>query len=461
MKKLLLAVPVIAGVAGASWAGSTFYSGNESRAAYERVIADLNDTLGLAMVTTEYVPGFLSSEATTAVLLTDGMGSDALFHLHHVIEHSPLGTGENAGLSAARITTTVITEDIGNELVAEVLQGFGDQKPVVLQSRVGFDGTVDNEFTIAPFEFAYKRGSQVRSQAAVWNIAVDSEGSYVGSGQWGGAVIETPTAIVNVSEMNDSFDYTRHSSGLYNGNYEQTYSEVRVTAPQMGLSAGIRDIAVSLLSDISDDKLSGNFAVAINDIDAPIALDSAQLKARFGGLGVDGFKQLNTVESEMLAADFDADPAAGEQYVRDYLIALGAWIEAGSYIGYDLSLGNAGGTADASITATFDGDGSPSGHDLLTSANATYADLVRAMKFEASLTAPDEALALTPAAMFLDPAMLAPWIVADGRGLTSNILVDDMIANINGDPMPLEMMLGDELYAPLKLDEFMSALLSS
>jgi len=54
------------------------------------------------------------------------------------------------------------------------------------------------------------------------------------------------------------------------------------------------------------------------------------------------------------------------------------------------------------------------------------------MKFEASLTAPDEALALTPAAMFLDPAMLAPWIVADGRGLTSNILVDDMIANING-----------------------------
>jgi len=114
----------------------------------------------------------------------------------------------------------------------------------------------------------------------VWNIAVDSEGSYVGAGQWGGAVIETPTAIVNVSEMNDSFDYTRHSSGLYNGNYEQTYSEVRVTAPQMGLSAGIRDIAVSLLSDISDDKLSGNFAVAINDIDAPIALDSAQLKAR-------------------------------------------------------------------------------------------------------------------------------------------------------------------------------------
>ena len=162
MKKLLLAVPVIAGVAGASWAGTTFYSGNESRAAYERVIADLNDTLGLAMV------------------------------------------------------TTVMTEDIDNELVAEVLQGFGDQKPVVLQSHVGFDGTVDNEFTIAPFEFAYKRGSQVRSQAAVWNIAVDSEGSYVGSGQWGGAVIETPTAIVNVSEMNDSFDYTRHSSGLYN-----------------------------------------------------------------------------------------------------------------------------------------------------------------------------------------------------------------------------------------------------
>jgi len=68
MKKLLLAVPVIAGVAGASWAGTTFYSGNESRAAYERVIADLNDTLGLAMVTNEYVPGFLSSEATTAVL---------------------------------------------------------------------------------------------------------------------------------------------------------------------------------------------------------------------------------------------------------------------------------------------------------------------------------------------------------------------------------------------------------
>lgn len=107
-------------------------------------------------------------------------------------------------------------------------------------------------------------------------------------------------------------------------------------------------------------------------------------------------------------------------------------IQTGSNIGYALNLGNAGGNAEAAVKATLKGDGSQSGRDLLVSPNATLGDLISAMKLEFSLDAPDEALALTPAAMFLDPAMLAPWVLSDGRGLTGNLVLEDLVIDANG-----------------------------
>ena len=456
MKKLLLALPIFIGVAGGSWAGSTIYSGSESRDAYDRVIADLNDSLGLALVNSEYLTGFLKSEATTEVRLTDEPGADVLFRLRHVIAHSPVGTGASPSLSAARIITTVITEDFENDLAAKVLKGFGDEQPMTLLSRVGFDGTVDSEFTIAPFEFDDGSGKEIHSEAVVWNTVIDSEGAQAGSGHWSGAVIKTPVAIVSVSEMNTTFDFTRTSDGLYQGSGQHNVAKVQLNVPHIGLSTGIRDVTMGFLSDITNDRLSGNLSLAINDIDAPIPLDSVQVKTRFGGLGIEGIKQLNTMYLQLLAADFSDDSAAEKQIIKRYANAIGALIKPGAYYGYDLSLGNEGGTADASITATFKGDDSPSGHDLLTSPNAIKADLLRAVKIEASMNAPDDALALTPAAMFVDPAMLAPWIIADGTSLKSNILINNLTISFNGDSMSLETMLGDELYAPLSLDEFMS-----
>lgn len=205
MKKILLAVPVVAGIAGASWAGTSLYSGNESRAAYEQVVADLDDALGLAVVTTEYRPGFLKSEAFTEVRFNDTPDSPVLARLHHEIEHSPVGTGENAGLSAARILTTVITDDVHDAKLKQVLTGFGDAHPVQLLSRVGFDGTVDNELSIAAYDLTLNDGSTIVSEPATWDFAVDSNHSFNGSGNWGGAVIESPTTIVNVSGMTDTF----------------------------------------------------------------------------------------------------------------------------------------------------------------------------------------------------------------------------------------------------------------
>ena len=460
MKKLLLAVPLISGLAGACWAGSTLYSGSESRDAYDRVIADLNETLGFAVVNTDYVAGFLKSEATTQVLLTDGLSSDALFTLHHEIEHSPVSTGTNAGLSAARITTTLVTQNNDNAPLTEALQGFGGEQPIMLLSRVGFDGTVNNEFTIAPFEFAYSSGTEVRSEAAVWNFVVDNTGAFAGSGHWGGAVVESPQVIVNLSQMNDTFNYTRHSTGLYQGSYEQSYAEVRLDVPDTGLGAAVSEVVMSMLSEVTQDNVSGDLILNINGIDAPIALDSAQFEMRVGGLGIEGIERINALESQILAADVSADATDTtdpQQLLKDYVNAFGALVKPGAYVGYELSLSNAGGTADSSITATFDGDDSTSGYDLLTSSSATRGDLLRAIKIEVSLNAPDAALALTPVGMFIDPAMLAPFIVANASGLTSNIVVDDLVADVNGEQMPLELMLGEQLTMPLNLDKLIES----
>ena len=138
----------------------------------------------------------------------------------------------------------------------------------------------------------------------------------------------------------------------------------------------------------------------------------------------------------------DADPTellglVGELY--------GAMIVPGASLDYTLAASNAGGDVAASAGIVFEGDGSASGHAAMTSVG----ELLRALRMTATLDADADAVAMTPAAMFLAGDALAPWIVSDGTSYRSDIAVDDLIVDINGNPLSLELMLGEALAMPL------------
>lgn len=447
-RTLLLAVPAIAAIAGGSWAGTTLYSGNESRAAYDRVVADLNDSLGLTLINSSYSPGFLRSEAITDVRLSSAPDAKVVAQLRHVIEHSPVGAG--AELSASRVTTTLVSEELRNGEYAEIFEAFGGAEPVQLLSQVGFGGTVSNELTIAAARFVDDSGVTTTSEPAVWNIDVTEDGSFIGSGNWGGATVNSGDIKITIAASSDSFNYQRVSSAVYEGSYDLSIPEVSANVSQLGMSVGARGLSAHMSSDVQSGLMSVKYSTAIADLDAPIALDSFSLEGIMGGIDISIMERLRDIETQITLGGFDQSEEIADQLAAQYASALGDMVKPGTYLGYTLELGNASGNASADIHVTFEGDGSPTGHDLLTSPSGTGADLLRALRIEMNVDAPGDVLALTPAAMFIDPAMLAPWLMVEYDGsVQGTVVMDDLVLDANGQAMPLEMMLGDRLYEPL------------
>ena len=452
-KKLLLALPVVVGVTGASWAGSTYYSSNESRTAYERILSDFTDTTGLAFITTSYAPGFLQSEAITEIRMSEEPDAKLIARLRHNIEHSPEGSGAATGISATRVITTFITDDASQEL----LDAFDGKAPVTLLSSVGFNGTVSNQLTIAAFKGETPDGVALKSDGGFWNFDIDENGSVAGTGTWSGFNFSSPDVNITISPSQDSFNYTRHGPAVYSGGYELNLSEIVVNSPLSGINVGARDLGLNTGTELKNGSLNSDYKLWVSDIDAPIALDSAALSSSVGGIDISNLKDARDFLMQAQFTDVDAlDESAVDTLVVDYLKIYGDLIQPGAFLSYAVELGNAGGEAEADIKLTFEGDGSPTGYDLLASPNATLADLVTALRVDVNMEASNDALALTPAAAIVDSVPLSPWVVDDSVNLKSDIVLDDMLINANGETIALEMMFGDVLYQPLNLDKLLS-----
>ena len=88
MRKLLLALPL---VAGASWAGTTYVSSSQTQPAYDKLLSQLNQLESLQFVSESYDKGFMHSTAITKVSFVGSTDAEPLFRLKHVIDHSPVG----------------------------------------------------------------------------------------------------------------------------------------------------------------------------------------------------------------------------------------------------------------------------------------------------------------------------------------------------------------------------------
>lgn len=442
MKKRFLALPLALGVAGASWAGGTLYGGNEARQAYDRLLADVGDAYGLTLVPSSYQAGFLSSEAVTELRLGGGDEAPTLMRFRHLIEHSPVG---DSGLRAARIVTTADISGLDPEIAGRLATLFGDAVPLTVETVIGLGGDAEHAVTVA----AWGRDDTTARLAVApmqWTVNQSGTGVVSGTGSWPGLSFRSktdPDVEINLGASHDRFDYRQVDGMLYVGDYLAELGDLTASSIGTGTGGALSDMRLSSVADVVGGVYQGNAMIEIASMELPIALDSLRFQVDLDGLPSASMMKMTRAANALSFATFGADEVATEKAMESYLAALASMLRPGLSMGYTMELSNAGGRAVA------DYDMSWAGQDGLAGLE-TLGDLVRALRVTATLDVDAEAIALTPAAMFVNPAALVPWIVGDADGYRADIVIDDLIMNVNGQPMPLEAMAGPVLNRPLR-----------
>ncbi|MEE9322095.1 MAG: DUF945 family protein [Granulosicoccus sp.] len=443
MKKLLLALPLMA---GASWAGTTMYSGSQSEDAYQQLIAQLDNMTVLSVKPESWQPGFLGSTAITRIMSSDSDDAKELFRLQHEISHSPVGYGdEGTRVGGSYIVTTLVLDGLSDEAkkVANIFEG---DVPIQLTTNITFGGNSSNRVNIASASFNDDDVS-FSMQPSVTLFSYDPDGALIGNGTMGAIDIAFGDDVqVELSESTSGFNLNAIKDGVFTGSQTFSSDTLRVGNPASGMEIELSKLTLDSLTTVKDRQLSSSSDLSVGGIESPLPINTAEFGVSINGINLDGFSDYMAIMSDMAyGSDLDTmDPAEllaslGDAYKG--LIAPGASLE--ERIGFT----NDGGKVSAKASISFDGDGTLSGYDSLQ----TVGDLLREMSANVMLDADAAAVDMTPAAMFMGSPQLDMWIVNDGMSYKSDVAVKDLTVNINGNALSLEMMLGEMLDMPLDL----------
>lgn len=440
MKKLLFALPL---VAGASWAGTTMYSGTQTHNAYDNLVAQLDELSTLTVESEAYNAGFMQSTAITRVMNASGPGATVLFRLQHVINHSPVSINDNgARVGSSHIVTTLITDDMSED-VHEFLAHFESGEAFVMHSQIGFSGIASNELILNRLSMD-EDGNQINFDGGNYRFDYDIGGKLSGQGQAGTLTVNIGDAMMfEVSPSTASYDLDWVSKGIYSGTQDFNIPMVTMHSPDTGMDVTLNNMSITSETTISNGIVSGGASLSIASLDSPLPVTAASLTAGFDGFSLAGVENYTRIiNSLMVSSEAEADAIVTMEQVGEAYKQL---FNSGSSIVYALSLANDGGDMDASLKLKFIGDGSPGGSDNI----ATVGDLLRAMQGELIFDADAAALEQTPAVMLLMNPAVEAYVLNDGVTYSSNIKVADLIMDINGEPLSLELMLGDMLAMPL------------
>jgi len=441
MRKLLLALPL---VAGGAWAGTTYYSGTQTEPAYERLLAQLNQFKPFTVVAEEYNAGFIQSTAITKVTASPEADAEVLFRLQHVIDHSPVGR-DQAGtrIGANSVTTTLIVDELPQGL-QDVLN---DKEPLVLHTRINLSGATVNELDIE--EFAYSEDSKsVSFGGGHYEFVSGASGTLTGEGMLQAIEIvdENLGKRFEMAASPLKLDLQQYRPSLFAGSYSMDVPSMTITDDSAGLDVVIRDMQVSSDSDIEQGDFQGYMALSIAELDSPLPIDSGEWRLDMRGFSVEG---LETYTETMQSIDLtDVSAGANPSDLADTMMdAYKALITPGIGITNKVSLRNEGGDITLSTAIDYKGDGSTTGTDNLQ----TIRDLVNALTAHVSLKADVDAVNMTPLAMMMGHPMATQYILNDGSQYTSELKVADLILDANGDPQSLDSMLGGMLEMPLDI----------
>lgn len=440
MRKLLLALPL---VAGASWAGTTYVSSSQTQPAYDKLLSQLNQLEPLQFVSENYDKGFMQSTAITKVMWVGETESEPLFRLKHVIDHSPVGV-DNAGtrIGANSVVTTFVIDDMNPDIAA----ALAGQEPATLHTRVELSGDTVNELELAQFsvvdnekniefgggnfQFVSDPDGRVRAQGSTRNFHMSHiDGSEI-------TIAESP--------LNMDIQYI--SDGLYSGNVNWDIAGITASNPAMGMNISFQDISIASTTELNNEFMNSGFSLNVGHLDAPIPVNSLNWSFFLAGLPLDGIVEYQKMSRELMSQTMGGDSYDQDQ-IHNVLEAYKAMVAPGLSAKNTLKVSNEGGDIGTEINVSFRGDGSESGFEYIN----TVRDLLSALQIGATVEADVNAVNMTPLAMFAYSPPASNFLINDGVTFSADLSFQDLILYANGETHDVieQFGLAPMLDAPL------------
>ena len=438
MKKLLAVLPL---VAGASWAGTTYYSGSQTRDAYDQLLAQLGQISSFAVENESYTSGFMKSSAITTVKTSDKDDAEIVFRLSHEIDHSPIGFNDGAArVSASNILTTLLI-DPDSDVGKTFSELFGDEEPVVLSSSVGFNGKTLNELRTAPINIAGDDGSFTINES-LHEFSFDPDGKLIGSGELGELAFSSAEGDnFTASAITHAFDLNWIQTGVFTGSSTVAMDTASLVQSN-GMVIGLNKVTYEQLAKSSNGTIAYDQTIDIADLESPIDLKTLAVSNSISGLKLEAIQQAQELSNKLMLEDADS---ANDTLLAELGNVYKSLIGKGASLSYGLGFTNSGGAADAEVSLTFKGDDSANGIDNL----ATVGDLIHALQASLKVDADAAALESTPLAMLLYSPQASQVLVNENGKYTANITLDEAIVDINGQPLSLALMLQGPMEMPL------------
>lgn len=441
MKKLLLALPL---VAGASLAGTSHYAGSQTEAEYSDLLEQLNGLNLLDFVQESYTSGLGKSEAITKVMISGDSDEDILFRLHHDIRHAPLRMDED-GVQIGTVSIDTTFHD-QNELPEELKGVFSSEHPFQLQTTVGYGGAIRNNLTISGVHAEEESGGIIQWGGLSLDVLTNGDKT-LGHGDVAKASVVTPDGTEVVIAGGDmDVDVQYHGDSIYSGETGIELQDISVSHPLLPAPSVVEKLSFRGVSGVDGELMNSKAIVGMTGLNAPIPLNALNLEVALAGLSVGGMREYNNVVNSY-AYSPDELLANSEELLPEIMSALRGVITSDSALRYDLELANTGGKVVADMLLTVkDTDAPGMTADALDNV-VTGKDLLNVIDFAARLNADTAALEQTPLLMMA--AQYEDFLSINDNKIRSEVSLDGMLLRINEVEFPLDVMAGGVLDVPL------------
>ncbi len=440
MKKLLIAIPL---VVGASWAGASYYAGTQTQSGYDQLLAQLNEFKPFTLVNEQYYAGVANSTAITKVMDSTADDATVLFRLHHAINHSPIGLDDNGvRVAAATIVTTLVKDEaLPAELLAAIENGFTDAEPLLLNTKVGFDGASVHQLLISPYQRQYDE-INVMFDGIDYTSTIKGD-SFVGAGTIGKVSVTDDQQEMTLSAGAINTDLTRISQAVFTGTYGIGFDSFSFAGDNLPFTIDLKEIGVMSDTHVTDGLLGSKAAFSVGEINTPMPINSAGIEFSVNGISTTGMEE--TMDKISKIPMLDMVELSDTDVIMAVLESYKPLIGPEASIEYGFNVSNDGGDAELSYGISVADAASPNyptgGFDSVS----TVRDVLNMIKFEAHFKADVAAIDQTPLAMFMGAPQAQEYILSDGVNYTTDVTVSDLIVDINGNPMSLELMVGEML----------------
>jgi len=449
MKKLLLALPL---VAGASWAGSTYYSAAQTEAAYTRLLEQLNTrTNGVFVLkSTEYEGGVMESTAVTEVRSTEKTGEDFQFFLKHKINHSLVSVDpDNARFGAASIVTTLLVDDSYSDEAKAFMESFDTGEPFVATTEVAVDGATNSEIKINALDHS-DGDAAIKSGGTIINMVTTADGNVTGEGTTSDFLFsEGEQKTADMSNLTMKFNMSKLegeetlSPYFYDANFELTMDESKIVdnGEQVALIEGVRYV---ISQDLSSDEPSANFNMGV----ASLAVDAIPLESFDVDLALTGFSITEMMANEAFFKEMQSvDKPEELLFSAKGIELLRATFKPDTKMAIKLDAKSTEGDGNAAVDLWFTGNGSDDGYTGM----ATTGDLAKSIAGSASIDIDKAAIMLTPLGGMLEHPMAQAYVTVTEDKVMMNANLDQLVLKVNEQMIPLEMMAGDMMNMPLEM----------